>query len=94
MSWNCCVCSGGRTEGKLGCCWVETSLVCDGGDRSWFNGYGGGETVDLDGCLSFWWLLAGSKMEVVRKKAGAVGRGDNDGELVPVLRGRMIGYGC
>lgn len=25
--------------------WAETSLVCDGEDRSWFNGYSGGETV-------------------------------------------------
>ena len=40
------------------------------------------------------WLLVGSKMEVVRKKAGVVGRGDNDEELVPVLCGRMIGQGC
>lgn len=42
------------------------------------------------------WLLAGSKMEVVRKKAGAVGGGDSDGELVlvPVLCGRRIGCGC
>ena len=61
MSWNCCVCSGGRMEGKLGCCWAETSLVCDGRDRSWFNGYGGGETIDLDGCLSFW-LMEGERM--------------------------------
>ena len=51
----------------------------------------------MNGRMVMWrirWLLDGSKMEVVRKKAGTVGRGDSDGELVPVLCGRMIGYGC
>jgi hypothetical protein len=42
------------------------------------------------------WLLASSKMEVMRKKAEAVGEDDSDGEflLVPVLCGRRIGYEC
>jgi hypothetical protein len=57
MFWWLGFCMGFKTTGF----WAKTSLVCDGGDRSWFNGYCGGETVDLDGCLSFW-LMEGERM--------------------------------
>ncbi|KAL9382643.1 hypothetical protein Peur_025678 [Populus x canadensis] len=57
MFWWLGFCMGFETSGF----WAETSLVCDGEDRSWFNGYSGGETVDLDGCL-FFWLTEGERM--------------------------------